>query len=151
LGAEAFDLADRLQTPVFVLLDLDIGMNERLCAPFAWDDSKPMDRGKVMTADGLDAGREFGRDLDGDDDGVPYRTYPGPHAARGSFFTRATSRDRFARYTEAGPHYQDNMERLLKKFETAKQHVPHPIRRDASDTTRLGAIYYGSTAPAMDE
>jgi 2-oxoglutarate/2-oxoacid ferredoxin oxidoreductase subunit alpha len=151
LGAQAFDLADRLQTPVFVLLDLDIGMNERLCAPFAWDDAKRMDRGKVMTSADLDAGREFGRYLDVDDDGIPYRTYPGTHPSRGAFFTRGTSRDRYAKYTEAGPAYQDNMERLLKKFETAKHLVPHPIRRDAHETTRLGAIYYGSTAPAMDE
>ena len=151
LGAQAFDLADRLQTPVFVLLDLDIGMNERLCAPLTWDDSKPMDRGKVMTAADLETGREFGRYLDVDGDGITYRTYPGTHPTRGAFFTRGTSRDRFAKYTEAGPAYQDNMERLLKKFATAKQLVPRPIRRDANETTRLGAIYYGSTSPAMDE
>jgi 2-oxoglutarate ferredoxin oxidoreductase subunit alpha len=151
LGAQAFDLADRLQTPVFVLLDLDIGMNERLCAPLAWDDSKRMDRGKVMSAADLDTGREFGRYLDVDGDGITYRTYPGTHPTRGAFFTRGTSRDRYAKYTEAGPDYQDNMERLLKKFATAKHLVPRPIRRDANETTRLGAIYYGSTSAAMDE
>src|SRR5947209_6277370 len=90
-GATAFDLADRLQTPVFVLLDLDIGMNERLCAPLQWDDARRMDRGKVMTADELEAGRDFGRYLDVDGDGIPYRTYPGTHAKRGSYFTRGTS------------------------------------------------------------
>ena len=150
-AALAFDLADRLQTPIFVLLDLDIGMNDRLCAPFEWDDARKMDRGKVMTVDDLETGQVFGRYLDVDSDGIPYRTYPGTHPSRGAYFTRGTSRDRFARYTEDGAAYQDNMERLLKKFATAAALVPRPIRRDAGEPTRLGAIYYGSTAPAMDE
>ncbi|NNM57174.1 2-oxoacid:acceptor oxidoreductase family protein, partial [Acidocella sp.] len=111
-GAQAFDLAERLQTPVFVLLDLDIGMNERLTRPLVWDDSKKMDRGKVMTAEELEAGKEFGRYLDVDGDGITYRTYPGAHPTRGSFFTRGTSKDRYARYTEAGAAYEDNMQRL---------------------------------------
>jgi 2-oxoglutarate ferredoxin oxidoreductase subunit alpha len=151
MGAEAFDLADRLQTPIFVLLDLDIGMNERLCEPLVWDDSKRFDRGKVMTAAELEAGKDFGRYLDVDGDGIPYRTYPGTHAERGAFFTRGTSKDRYAKYSEEGTTYVDNMQRLLKKFETAKQIVPRPIRRDAKQATRFGAIYYGSTSPAMDE
>jgi 2-oxoglutarate ferredoxin oxidoreductase subunit alpha len=151
MGAQAFDLADRLQTPVFVMLDLDIGMNERLCAPFTWDDSKRMDRGKVMTSEDLQSGRDFGRYLDVDGDGIPYRTYPGTNATRGAYFTRGTSRDRYAHYTEEGDVYQDNMERLLKKFATARQLVPRPIRRDAGEATRLGAIYYGSSSAAMDE
>ena len=99
---QAFDLADRLQTPVFVMLDLDIGMNHRLCRPLNWDDSRKYDRGKVMTAAELDAGKDFGRYLDVDGDGIPYRTYPGTHPSKGSFFTRGTSRDRYARYTEEG-------------------------------------------------
>src|SRR6202008_1705188 len=90
-GAEAFDLADRLQTPVFVMLDLDIGMNERLSAPLQWDDTKRYDRGKVMTYEELEAGKEFGRYLDVDGDGITYRTYPGTHPTKGSFFTRGTS------------------------------------------------------------
>jgi 2-oxoglutarate ferredoxin oxidoreductase subunit alpha len=151
MGAAAFDLADRLQTPVFVLLDLDIGMNERLCAPLAWDDSRRYDRGKVMSNEELEAGKEFGRYLDVDGDGIPYRTYPGTHPTRGSFFTRGTSRDRYARYTEEGPAYQDNMQRLLKKFETAKKYVPGPLARPAKQPTKFGAIYYGSTSPAMTE
>jgi 2-oxoglutarate ferredoxin oxidoreductase subunit alpha len=151
MGAQAFDLADRLQTPVFVMLDLDIGMNERLTKPFRWNDGKRMDRGKVMTAADLAAGRTFGRYLDVDGDGIPYRTYPGTHPTRGSFFTRGTSRDEYARYTEDGPAYQRNMERLLKKWETAKRYVPAPVRRDAAVGTKLGAIYYGSTSAAMDE
>jgi 2-oxoglutarate ferredoxin oxidoreductase subunit alpha len=150
-SAQAFDLADRLQTPVFVMTDLDIGMNQRLTRPFEWDDSRQFDRGKVMTAEQLEAGTEFGRYLDVDGDGVPYRTYPGTHPTKGSFFTRGTTKDRFARYSEAGPDYVDNMERLLRKFETAKTLVPAPIERRASQKTRIGVIYYGSTAPAMAE
>ncbi len=150
-GALAFDLADRLQTPIFVLLDLDIGMNERLCAPFAWDDARRMDRGKVMTAEELEAGKDFGRYLDVDGDGIPYRTYPGAHPTRGAYFTRGTSKDRYARYTEEGPAYADNMQRLLRKFDTAKELVPHPVLRPATEPTRLGVIYYGSSSPAMDE
>jgi 2-oxoglutarate ferredoxin oxidoreductase subunit alpha len=151
MGAQAFDLADRLQTPVFILTDLDIGMNDRLCAPFAWDDTRRMDRGKVMTAEDLESGREFGRYLDVDGDAIPYRTYPGTHPTSGSFFTRGTSRDRYARYTEDGAIYQDNMERLVRKFETAKSHVPSPVLQKSATQTRLGAIYFGSTAPAMEE
>jgi len=150
-GAEAFNLADRLQTTIFVMLDLDIGMNHRLCRPLAWDDSKVYDRGKVMTAADLDAGKEFGRYLDVDGDGIPFRTYPGTHPTKGSFFTRGTSRDRYARYTEEGPAYVDNMQRLLRKFETAKDMVPRPVQANAAKATKYGVIYFGSTAPAMDE
>jgi 2-oxoglutarate ferredoxin oxidoreductase subunit alpha len=114
-----------------------------------------MDRGKVMTTADLEAGKDFGRYLDVDGDGIPYRTYPGTHPSKGSFFTRGTSRDRYARYTEEGAAYQENMERLLKKFATAATIVPAAIRRDApvgvKPDSKLGAIYYGSTAPAMDE
>jgi 2-oxoglutarate ferredoxin oxidoreductase subunit alpha len=150
-AADAFDLADRLQTPIFVMLDLDIGMNHRLCRPFSWDDSRKYDRGKVMTAADLDAGKEFGRYLDVDGDGIPYRTYPGTHPSKGSFFTRGTSRDRYARYTEEGAPYADNMQRLIRKFETAKDLVPRPLQANAARPTKYGVIYYGSTAPAMDE
>ncbi len=150
-AAEAFDLADRLQTPIFVMLDLDIGMNDWLCQPLAWDESRRYDRGKVMTAEELEAGVDFGRYLDVDGDGIPYRTLPGTHPTRGAFFTRGTSKDRYARYSEEGPDYVDNMQRLLHKFETAKRLVPRPIERTASQPTRFGAIYFGSTAPAMTE
>lgn len=151
MGAQAFDLADRLQTPVFVMLDLEIGMNHHLTRPFTWDDSKVYDRGKVMTAEELEAGKEFGRYLDVDGDGIPYRTYPGTHPTKGSFFTRGTSRDRYARYTEEGPLYVDNMQRLLRKFETAKDLVPRPLIASSAKPTKYGVIYFGSTAPAMDE
>src|SRR5947209_9705596 len=150
-AADAFDLADRLQTPIFVMLDLDIGMNHRLCRPLQWDDSHKYDRGKVMTAADLDAGKDFGRYLDVDGDGIPYRTYPGTHPSKGAFFTRGTSRDRYARYSEEGAAYADNMQRLLRKFETAKDLVPRPLQATAAKPTKYGVIYYGSTSPAMDE
>src|SRR3954462_15346879 len=153
MTAQAFDLADRLQTPIFVMTDLDIGMNHRLCRPLKWDDTKTYDRGKIMTAEMLESGKDFGRYLDVDNDGIPYRTLPGTHPTKGSFFTRGTSRDRYARYTEEGGPYADNMQRLLRKFETAKSLVPRPVRRNAGGDkkARYGAIYYGSTSPAMDE
>jgi 2-oxoglutarate ferredoxin oxidoreductase subunit alpha len=150
-GAQSFDLADRLQTPIFVMLDLDIGMNERLCQPLSWDDTRRMDRGKVMSAEELDSGKDFGRYLDIDGDGIPYRTYPGTHPSKGAFFTRGTSRDRYARYSEEGPIYKDNVDRLLRKWETAKNFVPAPEIGAAGEKTKLGVIYYGSTTPAMEE
>jgi len=150
-GALAFDLADRLQTMVFVMLDLDMGMNEWLIDPFTWDETRSLDRGKVMTAEMLEAGADFGRYKDVDGDGIPYRTLPATHPSRGSYFTRGTSRDPYARYSEVGAVYVDNMERLLRKFDTAKALVPAPIERRASKKTSYGVIYYGSTSPAMDE
>ncbi|WP_334164174.1 2-oxoacid:acceptor oxidoreductase subunit alpha [Phenylobacterium sp.] len=151
MGAQAFDLADRLQTTVFVMLDLDIGMNEWLTEPFAWDDARPLDRGKVMTFEDLEAGRDFGRYLDVDGDGIPYRTYPGAHPTRGAYFTRGTSRNPYARYSEEGAVYVDNMQRLLRKFETAKALVPQPVLTPARRKTPDGVIYFGSTTPAMHE
>jgi 2-oxoglutarate ferredoxin oxidoreductase subunit alpha len=149
--AAALDLADRLQTPVFVMTDLDIGMNTRLCRPLAWDDSRTMDRGKVMDFDMLESGRDFGRYLDVDGDGITYRTYPGTHPTKGAYFTRGTTRNPYAKYSETGPDYVYNMERLLKKFDTAKALVPQPVVRRAKKKTPYGAIYFGSTSPAMDE
>jgi 2-oxoglutarate ferredoxin oxidoreductase subunit alpha len=151
LGAQAFDLADRLQTPVFVLLDLDIGMNDRLCKPFDWDDSRRYDRGKIMTAEMLDAGKNFGRYLDVDGDGIPWRTIPGTHPSKGAFFSRGTTRNAYAKYSEAGTDYVYNMERLRHKLETAKTLVPAPIVQAASQPTRFGAIHFGSTSAAMAE
>jgi 2-oxoglutarate ferredoxin oxidoreductase subunit alpha len=150
-GADALDLADRLQTPIFVMTDLDIGMNQRLCNPLSWDDNRTYDRGKVMTAEELDAGKNFGRYLDVDGDGVPFRTIPSTHPTKGAYFTRGTTKDQFARYSEEGKDYIENMERLAKKFETAKSLVPQPIVRQSKEQTRYGVIYFGSTSPAMDE
>lgn len=149
-AARALDLADRLQTPVFVMTDLDIGMNQRLCEPFDWQEGA-YDRGKVMSAEELEAGRDFGRYKDVDGDGVPWRTLPGTHPTRGSYFTRGTTRDPYARYSERGPDYVYNMERLLRKFRTAAGLVPPPVLRRAALQTPLGVIYFGSTSPAMQE
>lgn len=151
MGALAFDLADRLQTTIFVMLDLDIGMNEWLTKPFAWDDKKSLDRGKVMTHDQLEAGADFGRYKDVDGDGIPYRTYPGVHPNKGAYFTRGTSRNPYARYSEEGAVYVDNMQRLLRKFETAKGLIPAPVARPAKRKTTDGVIYFGSSTPSMHE
>ena len=155
-AAAALDLADRLQTPIFVMTDLDIGMNQRLCAPFAWDDTRGYDRGKVMTAKELEAGREFARYKDVDGDGIPYRTYPGTHADKGAYFTRGTSRNPQAQYSERGPDYVYNMQRLLQKFDSAKSLVPQPVETKAAAPAGHGAavhgvIHFGSTSPAMTE
>ena len=150
-AARALDLADRMQTPVFVMSDLDIGMNQRLCAPFAWDDALAYDRGKVLTAEELDAGREFARYKDLDGDGIPYRTWPGTHPDKGAYFTRGTSRNPQAIYSERGPDYVYNMERLLRKFDTAKSLVPQPVVAQSDIPAKHGAIFFGSTSPAMAE
>ena len=151
MGAQAFDLAERLQTPVFMMTDLDIGMNQRLCNPLVWDDARRYDRGKLMTEKMLEAGMEFGRYLDVDGDGIPYRTLPGTHPTKGAYFTRGTSKNAHAVYSEAGPDYVYNMQRLLKKFETAKTLVPKPVLTPSKEPARFGCIYYGSTSPAMHE
>jgi 2-oxoglutarate ferredoxin oxidoreductase subunit alpha len=150
-AALSLDLAERLQTPIFVLEDLDIGMNDWLCEPFTWDDRRVYDRGKVMTADDLDAGKTFGRYLDVDGDAIPFRTLPGVHPTKGMYFTRGSSHDRYAKYSEEGDVYQDNVQRLLRKFETAKNYVPAPVIRPAKEKTRFGVIHFGSTAAAMRE
>ena len=151
LSAQAFDLADHFQTPVIVISDLDIGMNDHITQPFEWDDTRRYNRGKIMTQEDLDAGRDFGRYLDVDGDGVCYRTYPGTHPERGSFFTRGTSRDPYARYTEDGKIYAENMRRLDLKFETAARALPAPVTQIAPEETDLAVIYYGSTSHAMQE
>src|SRR5690348_14146029 len=150
-AATALDMADRLQTPVFVMTDLDIGMNQRLCAPFKWDDARRYDRGKVLTAAQLEAGVPFGRYRDVDGDGIPYRTYPGTHPTRGSFFTRGTSKDADAKYSEKGDDYVENMQRLQRKFESAKSLLPQPVVHTAKGKAAHGALYFGSTSPAMAE
>lgn len=150
-AAAALDLADQLQTPIFIMTDLDIGMNQRLCAPLQWDDQRRFQRGKVMTAEELDAGRDFGRYKDVDGDGIPWRTLPGTHPSKGAFFTRGTTRDAYARYSERGPDYIYNMERLLRKFKTAAGMVPQPVLQPAARPTPFGVIFFGSTSPAMQE
>ena len=148
-GADALDLADRLQTPIIVLSDLELGMNDNLSEPFAWDDSRRYDRGKVLSAEDLDAIDTFGRYVDADGDGIGYRTLPGTHPDKGAFFTRGTSRDEYARYTEHPDAYTANMDRLLAKWETARSLVPKPDVDDRG--RRAGILFYGTTALPIPE
>jgi len=151
LTADAFDLAERLQTPVFVMTDLDLGMNDHLTTPLTWDDSRQVDRGKVYSAEDLDSIKEFGRYLDVDGDGISYRTIPGTHPTKGSFFTRGTSRDEYARYSEEGAPYVRNMERLVRKWETAKTLVPEPELYQEQDTSAVGIVFFGTSTYAALE
>ena len=148
MAAQSLDLADRLQTPVFMMTDLDIGMNQRLCRPFKWDDTASTTAARCSRED-LEAGKEFARYKDIDGDGIPYRTLPGTHETKGAYFTRGTSRNPQA-YLEAGPDYVYNMQRLQQKFEFAKG-LPKPVLTPAKVPARFGCIYYGSTSPAMHE
>ncbi|CAA0084652.1 2-oxoglutarate oxidoreductase subunit KorA [BD1-7 clade bacterium] len=152
LTADSFDIAERLQTPVIMLTDLDLGMNDHMSEPLEWDDSRAYDRGKVFNEQDLEEMTErFGRYLDVDGDGIPFRTYPGTHPTKGSFFTRGTSRDEYAVYTEKSEEYVDNMERLLRKWETAKSVVPAPIVYQEENKSKCGAIFYGtSDASALE-
>ncbi len=124
-AVQSFDLAERLQTPVMVLSDLDIGMNDWMVPEFEWDDEYVPDRGKVLSADDLDQMDKFYRYLDSDGDGIPYRTLPGEHP-KGSFFTRGSGHNKLGGYTEDGSEYQDVVDRLLVKWETARTLVPKP-------------------------
>jgi len=189
MTAMAFDLTERLQTPVIVITDLDLGMNDHITDELTWDDSKTYDRGKVLSAEQLEeiyavqptngsnggkgaaqaaSGDErlarfkgrFGRYLDIDGDGIPFRTIPGTHVSRGAFTTRGSSRDEYAIYTEDGDAYKRNVERLVRKFETAKELVPQPEfvkagssepSSEVSKLSREGIIYFGtSTYAAME-
>ena len=149
-AAAAFDIADRIQSPVIVMSDLELGMNEQMCDPLAWDDKREYDRGKVLDAKQLEEIEKFGRYLDTDGDGIPYRTYPGTHESKGSYFTRGSSHDAYAAYTEDGTVYAEVMDRLAVKFETALNYIPQPIVDEASNN-KLGIIYLGSTESAMQE
>ena len=148
-AASSLDLADRLQTPIIVLSDLELGMNDNLSEPFTWDDERCYDRGKVLSRESLEEISEFGRYLDIDGDGIGYRTLPGTHPTKGAFFTRGTSRDEYAVYTESPEAYTANMDRLLKKWDTAKTIVPTP--EIVSGDAQAGIIYYGTTAMPMNE
>jgi len=141
-GAQAFDLAERLQTPIIVMTDLDLGMNDNMSAPLEWEDGREYDRGKVMTAEELEAGKEFGRYMDVDGDAICYRTYPATHPDRGAFFTRGTSRDEKAVYTEKGEEYEENMLRLMRKWDTIKEYVPGPEVVKAAKETDVAVLYF---------
>lgn len=151
LTADAFDIADRLQTPVIMLTDLDLGMNEHVCDDLTWDENRSYDRGKVLSANDLENMERFGRYLDVDGDGITYRTVPGTHAEKGAFFTRGTSRDEYAAYTEKGEAYQRNMERLEVKWATAPEHLPKPIETTRDSANSIGVIHFGTSLEATHE
>jgi len=149
---DAFDLAERLQTPVILMSDLDLGMNDWMSPPLEWDDTYHMDRGKVLDAAGLDSVEKWGRYQDVDGDGVCYRTLPGTHQTKGAYFTRGSSKNELAIYSELGEDYVQNVDRLLRKFETAKRYVPQPKTKAALKVgkpvtgLKLGALFFGTSA-----
>ena len=153
MTADAFDLAEQLQTPVLVMTDLDLGMNDHVCAPLEWDENRKFKRGKVMSAEDLDklGSERYGRYLDVDKDGITYRTIPATHPTKGAFVTRGTSRDEYATYTEEGPPYERNMERLIRKFETAKSYVPAPQVYNKDNQHDHGIIFYGTSTQSSEE
>ncbi len=193
MTADAFDLTERLQTPVIVMTDLDLGMNDHVTRPLVWDDTRTYDRGKLLTADQLEEIRnqvrssgvsngnghvttngagdlpgsdgsdetsgqpleqfrgKWGRYLDIDDDGIPYRTIPGTHTTHGAFVTRGSSRDEYAVYTEDGDVYRRNMDRLMRKWDTAKELVPQPEFYQEDSTSEYGVLYFGSSKYAAEE
>ncbi len=164
---EAFDLAEGLQTPVILMTDLDLGMNDHVTEPLVWDDKCEFERGKVYCAADLEKLERYGRYLDSDDDGVPYRTIPGTHETIGAFVTRGSSRDEYAVYTEDGETYRRNMDRLARKWNTAKELVPGPVfygdaetqghgdagsmRLDFDSSIRNGVIFFGTSTFAAEE
>lgn len=150
-AAQAFDLAERLQTPIIVMSDLDLGMNDWVIDPLIWDDTHKHDRGKVLDAEALEEIEQFGRYLDVDGDAIPYRTIPGTHPTKGAYFSRGSSHDAYARYTENGELNAANLDRLARKFETAAKMMPRPVIKRASKASKLGLINFGSTEPAVRE
>lgn len=150
-SALAFDLADQLQTPVIIMSDLDLGMNDHLTDEFCWDDNKKYNLGKVLSAKQLDDIEHYGRYLDTDGDGICYRTLPGTHPEKGAFFTRGTSRNEYASYTEKPEDYVANMQRLSKKFKTASKLLPQPEITQGEKLARVGLIYFGTTSHAITE
>ncbi|MBK9734281.1 MAG: 2-oxoacid:acceptor oxidoreductase subunit alpha [Saprospiraceae bacterium] len=149
--ADAFDLAEQLQTPVIMLTDLDLGMNDHLSPPFEWDDSRTYNRGKVLNEAELDGLEKWGRYLDSDGDGIPYRTLPGTHTTKGAYFTRGSSHDEYANYSEDSDMYVQIMSRLLVKFNTAKNMVPQPQFYQTQKTSDIGIIFFGTTRYAAEE
>ncbi|MEX0963058.1 MAG: 2-oxoacid:acceptor oxidoreductase subunit alpha [Pseudohongiellaceae bacterium] len=149
-AADAFDIADRIQSPVIVMSDLELGMNEQICEPLKWDKKRQYDRGKVLSAEQLEGIDRYGRYLDSDGDGITYRTYPGTHPNKGSYFTRGSSHDAYAAYTEDGTVYAEVMDRLTLKMKTAISFLPPP---EISEPTanKLGLAFIGTTASAINE
>ncbi|MBT8233925.1 MAG: 2-oxoacid:acceptor oxidoreductase subunit alpha, partial [Bacteroidia bacterium] len=148
----SFDLADRLQTLVMLISDLDLGMNNHMSEPLNWDENKKYDLGKVLSSGDLEEMEEkFGRYLDVDGDAIPYRTIPGTHPTLGSYFTRGTSHDEYAKYSELGEVYKRNVDRLAQKWETAKTLVPKPELYQNEKTSDIGMIFFGTTTYAAVE
>ena len=150
MAVAAFDLAERLQTPLFMLSDLDIGMNDWMIPELTWDDNYRPDRGKVLGPEELAKMERFVRYLDVDGDGIAYRTVPGEDP-KGAYFARGSGHNRYGAYTEDSEQYQDVMDRLLVKWETAKVLVPDAVLSKASRPTRLGIVAYGSSDGAVIE
>jgi 2-oxoglutarate ferredoxin oxidoreductase subunit alpha len=151
MTADAFDLAEQLQTPVIMLTDLDLGMNDHISEPYEWNDLRQYNRGKVLTAEGLDSVQKWGRYLDVDGDGIPYRTLPGTHPEKGSFFTRGSSHTEYAAYTESSDEYRKGMERLMKKWDTAKTLVPPSIVYPSKKKSDVGIIFFGTSTYSAEE
>jgi 2-oxoglutarate ferredoxin oxidoreductase subunit alpha len=149
MAGEAFDLAERFQTPVFVLSDLDLGMNNWMSRPFTYPE-KPIDRGKVLNEEDLQRLGGFARYKDVDGDGIPYRTLPGTNHPAAAYFTRGSGHNEKAQYSERGEDYVRNMDRLARKFETARQFVPAPVL-EGGGTSKVGIIAYGTSHWAVTE
>lgn len=148
-AALAFDLTEEIQSPVIFMSDLELGMNELTTDELEWDDARTYRRGKVLDAEQLEEIEKFGRYLDRDGDGIGYRTLPGTHRDKGAFFTRGSSRDEFAVYTEDPGAYTRNMDRLLKKWETLRSLMPDSVIQ--TNDSNFGLMYYGTTATPMNE
>ncbi len=151
MAADAFDLAERLQTPVIVMSDLELGMNNWATPALKWDDSRIYDRGKVLSAEDLENIEQFGRYEDVDGDGIAQRTIPGVHPDKGSYFTRGSSHNAKAAYSESSKDYVENMTRLTNKFKTAADLVPAPIIKKTDSDNLYGVIYFGTTDLVMEE
>jgi 2-oxoglutarate ferredoxin oxidoreductase subunit alpha len=149
LTVQAFDLAERLQTPVFVMSDLDIGMNDWMCPELKWDDSYRPDRGKVLTKEQIEALPKFHRYLDVDDDAITYRTLPGV-SAKGAYFTRGSGHNQYGGYTEDSADYQVVLDRLVRKFHRARTLVPGPVIEGTGDH-QVGLVAVGSSHGAARE
>lgn len=150
-GWKSFDLAERLQCPVFILTDLDMGMNQWMTKPFEYPET-PMDRGKVLWEEKLqELGGEWGRYADVDSDGIPYRTVPGNRHPTAAYFTRGTGHDEKARYTENNETWKRMQNRIKAKYQTARGLVPEPEIEIAGDGSSIGIIAFGSTFPAIEE
>jgi 2-oxoglutarate/2-oxoacid ferredoxin oxidoreductase subunit alpha len=153
-GWRAFDIAERLQTPVIVMSDLDLGMNQWMSKPFVYPD-EPMDRGKVLWEDDLEAlleklQDEWGRYLDVDGDGIPYRTLPGNKHPKAAYFARGTGHNEFAKYSEDADVWESGMNRLKQKFLLAKKLMPKPIIK-RMEGAKIGILACGSTELAVEE